>query len=309
MALVQLGPDRLNFSQNVGAVTAPQMVNLTNHGDGPLTIGGIVATGDFKAQPHCPPVLLPGISCSIGVTFAPVAGGTRNGSLIVSDDAGSVPGAQQSVRLSGFAYQAVASLSATSLSPSTNLGGSASTSVTLTNSGDGALTVRGIGISGAASGDYSQSSTCVRIIQPGGSCSITVNFTPHAYGVRAATLTLYDDGPGGSQSIALRGTGTAARPVLSSSYLNFGGDRVGNPTVPQSVVLFNSGNGALSITNISLSGDDFQMSTNCGITLGPGASCRITVTFVPRATGARSGAVTIIDSAGAQRFTLSGVGT
>ncbi|HET9848182.1 MAG TPA: choice-of-anchor D domain-containing protein, partial [Candidatus Dormibacteraeota bacterium] len=92
-------------------------------------------------------------------------------------------------------------------------------------------------------------------------------------------------------------------------YLNFGGDRVGNPTVPQTVVLFNSGNGALSITNMSVSGPDFQMSSDCGLTLGPGASCRINVTFVPRATGARSGTVTIIDSAGAQRFTLSGVGT
>ncbi|HET9848667.1 MAG TPA: choice-of-anchor D domain-containing protein, partial [Candidatus Dormibacteraeota bacterium] len=264
MALVQLGPDHLSFSQNVGAVTPPQMVNLTNHGDGPLTIGGIAATGDFKAQSHCPPVLLPGISCSIGVTFAPLAGGTRTGTLIVNDDAGSAPGTQQSVRLNGYAYQAVASLSATSLSPGANLGGYVSTSVTLTNTGDGALNVTGISIGGGASGDYSQSSTCLRIIQPGASCSITVNFTPHGYGLRAATLVLSDDGAGGSQSIALRGTGTSARPVLSSGYLNFGGDRVGNPTVPQTVVLFNSGNGALSITNMSVSGPDFQMSSDCG---------------------------------------------
>jgi hypothetical protein len=33
------------------------------------------------------------------------------------------------------------------------------------------------------------------------------------------------------------------------------------------------------------------------------------VTFLPQATGARSGVVTIIDNAGTQRITLSGVGT
>ena len=38
---------------------------------------GIVATGDFKAIPHCPPQLLPGQSCSIGVTFTPQAAGAR----------------------------------------------------------------------------------------------------------------------------------------------------------------------------------------------------------------------------------------
>jgi hypothetical protein len=80
-------------------------------------------------------------------------------------------------------------------------------------------------------------------IQPGDSCSITVNFTPHGYGLRSATPMLYDDGRGWSQSVALRGTGTAARPLLSSGFLTFGGNRVGNPSAPQSAVLFNGGEG------------------------------------------------------------------
>jgi len=53
MALGHLGPDRLNFSQNVGASSAPQTVTLANRGDGPLGIFAIAATGDFKASPHC----------------------------------------------------------------------------------------------------------------------------------------------------------------------------------------------------------------------------------------------------------------
>ena len=310
MALARLGPGRLNFSQNVGATSAQQTVTLTNSGDGPLTIGNIAATGDFKVLPHCPSVLLPGITCPIGIVFTPQAAGARHGSLIVTDDANAAPGSQDTVRLDGFAYQPVATLSATVLTPAANLGGSAGPqTVTVTNTGDGALTVRAIAIGGAAARDYRQSSDCVRTLQPGAACTVTVNFTPQGYGMRAASLTLYDDGPGGSQSIALHGTGTSARALLSSGFLNFGGDSVGNPTAPQNVVLFNAGNGLLSIGSISLTGSDYLMSSNCGSTLASGASCTISVTFVPQATGARSGVVTVTDSAGTQRISVSGVGT
>ena len=310
MALAHLGPDRLNFSQNVGASRAPQTVTLANRGDGPLSIAAIAATGDFKASPHCPPLLLPGLSCAISVSFTPTAAGARTGSLIVTDDGSAAPGSTDTVRLTGFAYLPVAALSATVLSPGANLGGTAAPQiVTVTNTGDGALTIRAIGISGAAAGDYTQSNTCLRAIAPGASCSITVNFAPRGYGVRAAALTLYDDGLGGTQSVSLRGTGTAARALVSSGFLTFGGAAVGSRTLPQSVVLFNAGNGLLSIGSINLSGDDFTMSTSCGSTLAAGASCTISVTFLPQAGGARSGMVTVIDNAGIQRITLSGVGT
>jgi archaellum component FlaF (FlaF/FlaG flagellin family) len=308
MAMGRLGPNRINFSQNVGASSAPQTVTLTNPGDGPLSIFAVAATGDFRATSHCPSLLLPGQSCAIGVTFAPQTAGAQSGTLVVTDDG--APGSQDTVRLTGVAYQPVATLSASVLSPGANLGGTAAPQVvTVTNTGDGALTIRSIGISGVAAGDYTQSNSCLRTIAPGGSCSITVGFTPHGYGVRAASLTLFDDGIGGSQSISLRGTGTAARPLLSSGSVTFGGASVGSPSVPQNVVLFNAGNGLLLIGSITLSGNDFTMSTSCGSTLASGASCTISVTFLPQMTGPRSGAVLISDNAGIQRVTLSGVGT
>jgi len=180
----------------------------------------------------------------------------------------------------------------------------------VTNTGDGALTIRGIGISGAAAGDYSQGNNCIRTLGLGASCAITVNFSPRAYGVRSASLTLFDDGPGGSQAIALRGSGQAPHPLLSTSFLNFGARGVGGSSAPQNVVLFNSGTGTLSIGSVSLAGGgDYVLSTSCGSTLASGGSCMISVTFMPQASGPRSGAVTISDNAGTQRITLSGVGT
>jgi hypothetical protein len=51
------------------------------------------------------------------------------------------------------------------------------------------------------------------------------------------------------------------------------------------------------------------LTTGCGTTLAAGASCTISVTFLPQMTGPRSGAVLITDNAGTQRVNLSGVGT
>jgi Abnormal spindle-like microcephaly-assoc'd, ASPM-SPD-2-Hydin/NHL repeat len=309
MSLAQLGPSRLTFTQSGGGSSAPQMVTLTNRGDGPLNIGAVTTTGDFTAAAHCPATLLPGMSCSIGVTFTPKASGARSGTLTVTTDGNALVGAQQSVRLTGFSYQPVASLSASVLSPAVNLGSSLGQRVMVTNKGDGALTIRAIGISGAAAADYAQSSNCLRTLQPGEACAVMVTFTPRAYGPRNASLTLTDNAQGGSQSVALRGTGTAARPLLSAAFMNFGGAAVGSRTVPQSVVLFNSGNGTLLISAINVTGSDFILTTNCGRTLGPGLSCTITVSFLPKVVGARSGAVTITENTGSQRITLSGVGT
>src|SRR5438132_52108 len=207
MALAHLGPDRLNFSQNVGASSAPQTVTLANRGDGPLSIAAIAATGDFKASPHCPPLLLPGLSCAISVSFTPTAAGARTGSLIVTDDGNAAPGSTDTVRLIGFAYLPVATLSATVLSPGANLGGTAAPQiVTVTNTGDGALTIRAIGISGTAAGDYTQSNTCLRTIAPGASCTISVTFLPQAGGARSGMVTVIDNA--GIQRITLSGVGT-----------------------------------------------------------------------------------------------------
>jgi hypothetical protein len=73
-------------------------------------------------------------------------------------------------------------------------------------------------------------------------------------------------------------------------------------------VLFNAGNGPLAIAGISLAGGDYALSSSCGSTLASGASCTISVTFLPQSAGARGGIVTISDSAGTQRISLSGVG-
>jgi hypothetical protein len=64
----------------------------------------------------------------------------------------------------------------------------------------------------------------------------------------------------------------------------------------RTVKLTNNGSTTLSISSIKLSGE-FQMSTACGKTVAPGASCSVSADFKPKRAGNFTGLITIIDSA------------
>lgn len=111
----------------------------------------------------------------------------------------------------------VVSLSPTSLSfgnHQVNTTSSAQT-VTLKNSGNAALTIKGIGLSGPNSGDFHQQNTCPSsssTLAAGASCTISVTFTPTAEGTRSASLAIADNASGSPQSVTLSGTGVLGMP-------------------------------------------------------------------------------------------------
>ena len=91
--------------------------------------------------------------------------------------------------------------------------------VTLTNSGNAALTIESIGLSGPHSSDFAQSNTCPSsssTLAAGASCTISVTFTPTAAGSRSANVTITDKASGSPQSVALSGTGVLGMPPTGS---------------------------------------------------------------------------------------------
>jgi hypothetical protein len=92
--------------------------------------------------------------------------------------------------------------------------------------------------------------------------------------------------------------------------LTFATQLIGTSSVSQPVTLTNIGGQKLAITRIAAS-TNFSQTNNCGSSVKAGASCTITVTFKPNATGTLTGAITITDNAanGAQTVSLTGVGT
>jgi hypothetical protein len=304
-----VSPTSLTFAgQTLGTTSAAMAVTLSNTGSTALTITSIAASGDFAEADNCGTSLAAGGNCTINVTFAPTASGTRTGTLSVTDNASGSP---QTVSLTGTGIgpTTTASLSPASLTfASQNVGTtSAAQTVTLTNTGSAALTVTGI----SASGDFAETDNCGSSVAVGAKCAISVTFTPTASGTRTGTLSVADNTSGSPQSVSLSGTGAGSAPVvsLSPSSLTFASQTVGTTSTAQTVTLTNTGSATLTITGISASGD-FAETDNCGSSVAAGANCAINVTFAPTASGTRTGTLSIANNASGspQSAKLTGTG-
>jgi len=109
--------------------------------------------------------------------------------------------------------------------------------------------------------------------------------------------------------------------ALSAALLSPGGLTFNNCTIPGPCVdsprietLTNQGTETLNITSINVTGTnaaDFPKTTTCGSTLAPAASCTVSVSFTPSATGARTANLVFTDDAAdsPQTVLLSGTGT
>jgi hypothetical protein len=304
---IAFSPGVLNFAGQLLDTTSPaQAITVSNPGTATITLTSFVINGDFAQTNTCPTgSLAVGGSCSASVTFTPSAGGTRSGNLTVTD---SVPGSPEVLALAGTGEAPAATLAPTSLTFSaTNIGStSAAQTVTLTNTGTGALTITSI----AASAQYGETNTCGTSVAGGASCTISVTFTPTASGAETGTLTVTDGATNSPQTVALTGTGNGPAVVLSPTTVTFGLQPFGSTSAIQKVTLTNGGNGSLSITKIATSGP-FAQTNSCGATLAAAASCTISVDFAPVVSGAASGTLTITDNAGGspQAVTLTGTGS
>ncbi len=311
--VAQLSPTSLAFGAVGTGVTSPaRKVTLTNTGTASLSISAIAITGadlgDFAQTHTCGASLAAGASCTISVTFTPTTTGTRTASLSVTDNA---TGSPQLVALSGVGTTA-------KLTPLSFSFGSVATGVTspakvvtLTNIGNASLTITAIGFTGTNASDFAQTHTCGSSLAAGASCTISVTFTPGATGARSASLSVTDSGAGSPQKVILSGVGTTAK--LSPLAVAFGSVSVGVKTAAKTVTLTNQGTSSLSIASIAITGTDardFAQTHTCGSSLAAGASCTISVTFTPAATGLRSAALAVTDNAAGspQKTTLSGTG-
>jgi hypothetical protein len=98
--VVTLSPSTITFpSQYVGTSGLPQTLTVTNTGSAALTVTAVTTSGaDFGVLSNCGNPVFETNTCTIGVFFDPTAGGTRTGTLKITDNAGNSP---QTVTLTG----------------------------------------------------------------------------------------------------------------------------------------------------------------------------------------------------------------
>jgi sugar lactone lactonase YvrE len=296
-------PVLLSFSSQIeGTTSTAKTITLTNTGTGPLQVAAVTAAAPFTQTNTCTASIAPGGSCTISVFFAPVAVGSFSGALTITDNAGT-----KTVGLTGSASAQV-TVSAGSLGFNTLAVGntSAGKTVTLTNRGSAAISLSGIGTTGAFA---IASDTCAASLAAGASCAVGVTFTPVATGAATGALTFTDSALNSPQIVSLSGTGSP--PVtLSSSSLSFGKVTIGNTSSAKTVTLTNRQSVSLTFSSIGTSGPFAIGSNTCGTSLAAGASCAVGVTFTPTATGAATGTLTFTDGAAnsPQKASLSGTG-
>jgi len=197
-----------------------------------------------------------------------------------------------------FANQAVGSTSAAKI-------------VTIANKG-----VSSQAVVFAPSAGFTETDNCNGNIAGGGSCKMSVYFSPTLVGKISGVLNINDESNNLLASVSLTGTGVA-QTTLTPTTLAFGNQAVNLASSPKTATFKNNQPVPLTINSITITGGtapgDYAAGGNCPIspdTLGAGKSCSITVTLTPSGTGSRTATLTVTHSAptSPQTVSLSGTG-
>jgi hypothetical protein len=313
---VATAPGSLTFAtQAVGTTSAPQTFALLDVGSQPLSITSVVASGDFAQTNSCGNSVPVATTCTITVTFTPTATATRTGAITITDDAAGSPH-QLPLTGTGVSPGPVVTLTPMSLTFASQPVGTTSPTqqATLTNTGGAALNMSSIG----GFGDFALSDNCPGTLAAGASCTLNVAFTPTAApGNRRSSVVITDNAPASPQKLPLSGTATGTGSIiltLSPPSLTFGSVAVGSSSDPQTVTVTNNGTVAASLSpplGLGIGGtnrQDFLLTSQCGTSLAPQASCTATVTFQPTRTGGRAALFVARQGAATLKLTLSGTG-
>jgi hypothetical protein len=332
--VISVTPAAIAFGDvTVGTSSGEQQVTITSSGSAALNMMGITLSGanaaDFamasSGTNQCPTgsgSLAIGVSCTVSVRFAPLAGdaaGSKSAILSVVDNASGSP---QTISLTGAATVPPSiqiSPSSLNFSPQSVGIASAPQTVMVLNASAGSLSIGGVSLSGANAADFAETNNCPPSLRAAASCTLSVVFTPTALSTstRTAAVNVTDNAPNSPQKIALTGSVTQAGISVTPSSINFGGQLAGTSGQPQTITVTNIGTGALSFSSIAVSGAvDFVVGANTckGVNVPSGGTCTVQVTFGPACTNgsaARSATLVLTDNVtgSPQSVALSGSAT
>ncbi len=317
-------PTSLAFAATaLGATSASKTVTLSNTGNAPLGPISFSVSGPFAVSPgtcRAGGSVAAGASCTVTVSFKPVAVGAATGKLTFAHNATPTTTV---VALSGTGVAApapVAVLNPTSIAFASTVVGKTSTakSVTLSNSGNAALLVKSF-VSSSPTVFVVSGGTCVAggSVAAGASCTVSLKFKPAVAGSASATLTFSHNASPATSKLTLSGTGVAAAPVASvtPTALTYS-QVVGSTSADQIVTVANTGQAPLLLSAVTIGGAQASefgkaATSTCGASVAVGASCTLRINFTPAAVGARKGTLSIAHNAPGSPavVALNGTGT
>ena len=197
---------------------------------------------------------------------------------------------------------------------------SAPHTVTVTNTGEGVLSINDI----LVVGDFTGSTAALFpiLLNKGESVEVLAFFRPRDIGARTGGMYFDTGDAQGMEFVEFFGSGlvddddggvTPPDPEpgvvsLSPTSLAFGALDVGSTSAAKNITLKNDTDAKITIGSIATTGD-YTQSNNCGSSLSAGSSCVIAVRFKPTVMGARSGSLAVAYGTTSKTAALSGQGT
>ncbi len=289
----------------------PRTVTVTSSGTAPLTIntGSITGAAAFEMSGVTFPITLnPGQTATLAVSFDPNTPGLKTATVALSTNASP---AMATVAVQGTGATPTLMVSTSSLSfgvVQLNTAPPPQT-VKLSSIGTNPVTISGATLSGSAGFGISGVSFPLTL-NPGQSATLTVSFDPSTSGLKTGTLTLTSNSTAEPSTIAVRGTGATPALTLSTTSLAFGDVLVNTAAVPKTVTLYSSGTGPVTISGATISGAPaFGMSgLSFPLTLNPGQTATLTLSFDSNTAGLKTGTVTLTTNAGPETIAVQGTG-
>ncbi len=215
---VVLTPNTIQFATTaVGVTSALTKVTLTNKTGVSITLGNpaISITGPFAVATSstCTNslVIAANGTCVINAAFKPTKVGFASGTISVNDSDVTSP---QSIAVSGYGTGIKFTPPSINFGTVTK-GTQVSSTVTITNVGTANVFFTGAELTGTNSADfadtYSDNPPCGNNanspLKPGGTCVMTMYFTPSTTGTESATYKVFDNSVGSPQGLPLTGKG------------------------------------------------------------------------------------------------------
>jgi hypothetical protein len=142
------------------------------------------------------------------------------------------------------------------------------------------------------------------VVAPGTSEAFTVSYRGRAE-AQAAQVHIVTSTGDTRVVVQVRASAVKDQPELTASeaQLDFEDVAVGSSSQKE-VVLTNSGNRALSISGLEVSGQDFSVSRSGAVSLSPGQTITVGVNFKPKAAGRSAGSLRVLGAQGGSLLDL-----
>jgi hypothetical protein len=302
------------------ATNSTRTFTIRNIGGSLLTVGAITISGlnasEFTVTTPPSATVAIGATTTFTITFAPTALGVRTANVsIVNNDLDENPytfniqgsSLSQEIDLQGNATSIVNGDTTPTTADWTDFGSVAGTrTFTIRNTGNIALDIDAITISGTNAADFAVTTPPAASIAAFGSTTFTVTFSPSAINIRTATISIVnDDTDENPYSFDIQGFGIVPEIDVQGNATSI----ANNDTTPttadwtdfssiastRTFTVFNNGNITLTLGSVVVSGanaGDFTISPQPSTSVAAFSSTTFVVTFVPSALGLRTATLT-----------------